>query len=161
MAMGLAAPWYRRCGTSVELSIPCSHGGRVLVVKGVEEVENAKANSKYQDRAKGQKSRNFIRPPSNLAFLTTKRMGEVEYPNSRTYPVEELYISSPTPDLHQHLFDYNFQSLGMKRTPVTTAISQLLADCCSSPPTQPCYSFHSGREQYLSLVRKDHNPANQ
>ncbi|RWW57370.1 hypothetical protein BHE74_00035850 [Ensete ventricosum] len=33
--------------TSVELSIPCSHGGRALVVKGAEEVENAEANSKY------------------------------------------------------------------------------------------------------------------
>ncbi|RZS14842.1 hypothetical protein BHM03_00046591 [Ensete ventricosum] len=38
---------------SVESSIPCSHGGRALVVKGAEEVENAKANSKYQDRAEG------------------------------------------------------------------------------------------------------------
>ncbi|RRT51513.1 hypothetical protein B296_00031336 [Ensete ventricosum] len=27
-AMGLAAPWYRRGGTSVESSIPCSHRGR-------------------------------------------------------------------------------------------------------------------------------------
>ncbi|RZS14687.1 hypothetical protein BHM03_00046419 [Ensete ventricosum] len=33
--------------TSMESSIPCSHGGRALVVKGAEEVENAKANSKY------------------------------------------------------------------------------------------------------------------
>ncbi|RWW50847.1 hypothetical protein BHE74_00042859 [Ensete ventricosum] len=49
--MGLTAPWYRRCGTSVESSIPCSHGGRALVAKGAEEVENAKTNSKYQDRA--------------------------------------------------------------------------------------------------------------
>ncbi|RWW35019.1 hypothetical protein GW17_00000183 [Ensete ventricosum] len=40
-AMGLTAPWYRRGGTSVESSIPCSHGGRALVVKGAEEVENA------------------------------------------------------------------------------------------------------------------------
>ncbi|RRT75464.1 hypothetical protein B296_00006626 [Ensete ventricosum] len=60
-ATGLAAPWYRRVGTSVESSIPCSHGGRALVVKGVEEVENAKANSKYQDRTEGQRPRNFIR----------------------------------------------------------------------------------------------------
>ncbi|RWV78375.1 hypothetical protein GW17_00060668 [Ensete ventricosum] len=52
-AIGLAAPWYRRGGTSVESSIPCSYGGRALVVKGAEEVENAKANSKYQDRAEG------------------------------------------------------------------------------------------------------------
>ncbi|RWW62505.1 hypothetical protein BHE74_00030358, partial [Ensete ventricosum] len=41
-AMGLAAPWYRRGGTSVESSIPCSHGGRALVAKGAKEVENAK-----------------------------------------------------------------------------------------------------------------------
>ncbi|RRT44686.1 hypothetical protein B296_00049794 [Ensete ventricosum] len=50
--------------TSVESSIPCSHGGRALVVKGTEEVENAEANSKYQDRAEGQRTRNFIRPVS-------------------------------------------------------------------------------------------------
>ncbi|RZS12021.1 hypothetical protein BHM03_00043408 [Ensete ventricosum] len=62
--MGLAAPWYRRSGTSVESSIPCSHGGRALVVKGAEEVENAKANSKYQDRVEGQRPKNFIRPVS-------------------------------------------------------------------------------------------------
>ncbi|RWW06451.1 hypothetical protein GW17_00030221 [Ensete ventricosum] len=36
----------RPSGTSVESSIPCSHGGRALVVKGAEEVENAKTNSK-------------------------------------------------------------------------------------------------------------------
>ncbi|RRT34095.1 hypothetical protein B296_00053368 [Ensete ventricosum] len=46
-AMGLVAPWYCRGGTFVESSIPYSHGGRALVVKGAEEVENAKANSKY------------------------------------------------------------------------------------------------------------------
>ncbi|RZS15897.1 hypothetical protein BHM03_00047802 [Ensete ventricosum] len=60
-AMGLAAPWYRRGGTSMESLIHCSHGGRALVVKGAEEVENAKANSKYQDRVEGQRPRNFIR----------------------------------------------------------------------------------------------------
>ncbi|RWV98560.1 hypothetical protein GW17_00038583 [Ensete ventricosum] len=63
-AMGLTAPWYRRGGTFVESLIPCSHRGRALVVKGAEEVENAKANSKYQDRAEGQRPRNFIRPMS-------------------------------------------------------------------------------------------------
>ncbi|RWW85106.1 hypothetical protein BHE74_00006246 [Ensete ventricosum] len=52
--MGLAVPWYRRGGTSVEASFPCSHGGRVLVMKGAEEVENAEANSKYQDRAEAK-----------------------------------------------------------------------------------------------------------
>ncbi|RWW70191.1 hypothetical protein BHE74_00022138 [Ensete ventricosum] len=45
--MGLAAPWYRSGATSMELLIPCSHGGRALVLKGAEEVENAEANSKY------------------------------------------------------------------------------------------------------------------
>ncbi|RWW27696.1 hypothetical protein GW17_00007865 [Ensete ventricosum] len=59
--MGLAMLWYRKGGTSVEASIPCSHGGRVLAAKGAKEVENAKANSKYQDRVEGQRPRNFIR----------------------------------------------------------------------------------------------------
>ncbi|RRT72355.1 hypothetical protein B296_00028570 [Ensete ventricosum] len=63
-SMGLAAPWYRRGGTSVESFIPCSHGGRALAVKGVEEVENAEVNSKYQDKAGGQRLGNFIRPVS-------------------------------------------------------------------------------------------------
>ncbi|RZS09930.1 hypothetical protein BHM03_00041063 [Ensete ventricosum] len=52
-AIGLAAPWYHRGETSMESSIPYSHGGRALVVKGAEEVENVKTNSKYQDRAEG------------------------------------------------------------------------------------------------------------
>ncbi|RZS11749.1 hypothetical protein BHM03_00043113 [Ensete ventricosum] len=60
--MGLATSWYRRGGTFVESSIPCSHGGRALVVKGAEEVENAEANSKYQDKAEGQRLENYIRP---------------------------------------------------------------------------------------------------
>ncbi|RZS29150.1 hypothetical protein BHM03_00062836 [Ensete ventricosum] len=63
-AIGLVAPWYRRGGTSVVSSISCSHEGRPLVVKGDEEVENAKANSKYQDRTEGQRPRNFIRSVS-------------------------------------------------------------------------------------------------
>ncbi|RWW51819.1 hypothetical protein BHE74_00041794 [Ensete ventricosum] len=54
-AMGSVAPWYYEGGTSVESSIPYSHGGRALVVKGAEEAKNAKANSKYQDRAEGQR----------------------------------------------------------------------------------------------------------
>ncbi|RWV79661.1 hypothetical protein GW17_00059174, partial [Ensete ventricosum] len=60
-AMGLAAPWYPIDGTFMESSIPCSHGGRTLVIKGAKEVENTKANSKYQDRAEGQRPRNFIK----------------------------------------------------------------------------------------------------
>ncbi|RWW00500.1 hypothetical protein BHE74_00046705 [Ensete ventricosum] len=66
---GLATQWYRKGGTTVELSIPSSHGGRALVVKGTEEVENAEANSKYQDRADGQRPRNFIRPMASAALL--------------------------------------------------------------------------------------------
>ncbi|RWW56064.1 hypothetical protein BHE74_00037250 [Ensete ventricosum] len=49
----------------MESSIPCSHGGRALVKKGAEEVENAKVNAKYQDKAEGQRPRNFIRPKFN------------------------------------------------------------------------------------------------
>ncbi|RZS03528.1 hypothetical protein BHM03_00033707 [Ensete ventricosum] len=48
-------------GTSIESSIPCSNGGRALVVKKTEEVDNAKANSKYHDKAEGQRPKNFIR----------------------------------------------------------------------------------------------------
>ncbi|RRT43993.1 hypothetical protein B296_00052944 [Ensete ventricosum] len=50
--------------TSVESLIPCSHEGRALVVKGVEEVENTEANSKYQDKFEGQRPKNLIRPVS-------------------------------------------------------------------------------------------------
>ncbi|RWW63693.1 hypothetical protein BHE74_00029122 [Ensete ventricosum] len=63
-AMGLAASWYRKHKTFVESSISCSHGGRALVVKEAEEVENVETNSKYQERAEGQRPKNFIRPVS-------------------------------------------------------------------------------------------------
>ncbi|RRT57701.1 hypothetical protein B296_00043743 [Ensete ventricosum] len=52
-AMSLATLWYPRDGTSLESSILCSHRGRALVMKVAEEVENAEANSKYHDKAKG------------------------------------------------------------------------------------------------------------
>ncbi|RWV99989.1 hypothetical protein GW17_00037073 [Ensete ventricosum] len=61
-AMSSAAPWYRSGETSVESSILCSHGGSALVAKGAEKVENVETNFKYQDRAEGQRPRNFIRP---------------------------------------------------------------------------------------------------
>ncbi|RRT55973.1 hypothetical protein B296_00045280 [Ensete ventricosum] len=51
--MGLVTSWYRRA----------------LVVKGAEEVENAEANSKYQDKAKIQRPKNFIRSMST-GFLS-------------------------------------------------------------------------------------------
>ena len=38
--------------------------GERLVVKGVEEVEHAEANSNYRDKAEGQRPRNFVRPVS-------------------------------------------------------------------------------------------------
>ncbi|RWW60175.1 hypothetical protein BHE74_00032845 [Ensete ventricosum] len=63
-AMSLATSWYRRGGTSMESSIPCSRGERALVVKGVKEMENAKAYFKYQDKAKGKRPMNFIRQVS-------------------------------------------------------------------------------------------------
>ncbi|RRT32886.1 hypothetical protein B296_00005990 [Ensete ventricosum] len=44
--MGLAAPLYHRGGTSVESSIPCSQGGRALVVKGAEEECSTKEQSR-------------------------------------------------------------------------------------------------------------------
>ncbi|RRT42108.1 hypothetical protein B296_00026352 [Ensete ventricosum] len=50
--------------TSVESLIPCSHGGRALVVEGAEEMENVEVNSKYQDKMEGQRPRNFRRPMS-------------------------------------------------------------------------------------------------
>ncbi|RRT36165.1 hypothetical protein B296_00033924 [Ensete ventricosum] len=53
-AMGLGVSWYHRGGTSVESSIPCSHGGRALVVKGAEEVENVEANSNTKTGRKGR-----------------------------------------------------------------------------------------------------------
>ena len=35
--------------------------GERLVVKGAEEMEHAEANSKYRDKAEGQRPRNFVR----------------------------------------------------------------------------------------------------
>ncbi|RWW77472.1 hypothetical protein BHE74_00014389 [Ensete ventricosum] len=45
----------------MESRIPCSHGGRALVVKETKEVENLEKNSKDQDKAERQRPRNFIR----------------------------------------------------------------------------------------------------
>ncbi|RZS22468.1 hypothetical protein BHM03_00055259 [Ensete ventricosum] len=46
------------CHSAAEADLPIAKKGmqmQVLVVKGAEEVENAKGNSKYQDRAEGQR----------------------------------------------------------------------------------------------------------
>ncbi|RRT79324.1 hypothetical protein B296_00025542 [Ensete ventricosum] len=51
-------------GTSVELSILCSHGGRALVMKRAKKTENTEANFKYQDKAEKYRLGNFIRPMS-------------------------------------------------------------------------------------------------
>ncbi|RWW40190.1 hypothetical protein BHE74_00054417 [Ensete ventricosum] len=40
-----------------------------LIVKGTEKVENTEANSKYQDKAEGQRLKNFIRSVS-MGFLS-------------------------------------------------------------------------------------------
>ncbi|RWW13113.1 hypothetical protein GW17_00023191 [Ensete ventricosum] len=60
----ILGPWAWQHHATVEVGLPCSYGGRALIVKGIEEVENAEANSKYQDKAEGQRPRNFIRPVS-------------------------------------------------------------------------------------------------
>ncbi|RRT40397.1 hypothetical protein B296_00058558 [Ensete ventricosum] len=62
--MNITAPWYHKGGTSLKSSISCSYGGRALAVKGAEKVENAKANSKYQNKTEGQRPGNFVRPVS-------------------------------------------------------------------------------------------------
>ncbi|RWW69912.1 hypothetical protein BHE74_00022459 [Ensete ventricosum] len=117
--MGLAAPWYHKGRTSVESSIPCSHGGRALVVRGAEEVENAKINSKYQDRTKGQRPRNFITEREGLRVDTkVLDQGMKSFPSSegsvRTNK-DQHNSANPTPDsvigeLKQHggsEFDYS------------------------------------------------------
>ncbi|RWW18039.1 hypothetical protein GW17_00017993 [Ensete ventricosum] len=51
--------------TAVEADLPIAKEGMQMhVIKGREEVENTEANSKYQDRAEGQRLRNFVRPVS-------------------------------------------------------------------------------------------------
>ncbi|RWW30604.1 hypothetical protein GW17_00004814 [Ensete ventricosum] len=52
--MGLVTLWYPRDKTSVESSLPCSYGGRALVVKGAEEVENTEINSNITTILKGK-----------------------------------------------------------------------------------------------------------
>ncbi|RRT84161.1 hypothetical protein B296_00013619 [Ensete ventricosum] len=66
----------RRGRAFVESLIPCSNGGRALVMKGAEEVENAEANSKYQEKAEGQMPRNFIRPVSTGFSSRYLRVGD-------------------------------------------------------------------------------------
>ena len=71
----IVGSWAWQCHGTVEVGLPWSHRslalmeGECLVVKGAEEVENAEANSKYQDKAEGQKLGNFIRPVS-MSFLS-------------------------------------------------------------------------------------------
>ncbi|RWV83479.1 hypothetical protein GW17_00054901 [Ensete ventricosum] len=52
-AMDLAAPWYRRGGTSMESSILCSHGGRAMVIKGAEEGRRAEAKKLHNTDVDG------------------------------------------------------------------------------------------------------------
>ena len=66
----IVEPWaWQRHGTT-EVGLPWSHRslalikGERLVMNEAEKVENVEANSKYQDKAEGQRPRNFIRPVS-------------------------------------------------------------------------------------------------
>ena len=66
----IVEPWaWQRHGTT-KVGLPWSHRslalmkGERLVMNGAEKVENVEANSKYQDKAEGQRLRNFIRPVS-------------------------------------------------------------------------------------------------
>ncbi|RWV84137.1 hypothetical protein GW17_00054179 [Ensete ventricosum] len=86
--------------TFVESLIPCSHGRRALVLKATEEVENAEANSKYQDRAEGQRSRNFIRPVS-MDFSS-------RYPKARDF--ELMHECSTKERSKQYVVLYLFYS---------------------------------------------------
>ncbi|RZS12946.1 hypothetical protein BHM03_00044455 [Ensete ventricosum] len=54
----------RRKGHRCKATDSRAMAGQCHVVKGVEEVENAEANSKYQDKVKGQRPKNFIIPVS-------------------------------------------------------------------------------------------------
>ncbi|RRT83139.1 hypothetical protein B296_00018460 [Ensete ventricosum] len=53
-AMGMEAPWCRRGGTSVESSIPCSRGGRALVVKGAERWRMQRQTPNIETRPKSR-----------------------------------------------------------------------------------------------------------
>ncbi|RWW80264.1 hypothetical protein BHE74_00011399 [Ensete ventricosum] len=114
-AMGLATTCYCKSGTSVKSSIPCYHGGRALVVKGAEEVENAKANSKYQDKTEGQRPENFIRQVSNKRPPNLNGMRRLRYWRSARINKDQHNSTNPTPEsiiseLKQHggsEFDYS------------------------------------------------------
>ncbi|RWW55748.1 hypothetical protein BHE74_00037583 [Ensete ventricosum] len=61
-----------------------------LVVKEIEEVENAEANSEYQDRAEGQKPRNFIRPISNKHPPSLSDVRRLRYwRKARSFPLSK------------------------------------------------------------------------
>ncbi|RZS01139.1 hypothetical protein BHM03_00030945 [Ensete ventricosum] len=59
----------RRGRTSVESSNPCSYGWRTLVMKEAEEVENAEANSKYQDKAERVEAKELHKTSVNRLFI--------------------------------------------------------------------------------------------
>ncbi|RWW10518.1 hypothetical protein GW17_00025931 [Ensete ventricosum] len=97
--MGLEALGYRRGGTSVESSIPCSHGGRALVVKGAEEVENAEANSKSQDKAESAEAKELHKIGVNKLLIKIAKSGELRVDTrvldqgNRQYVVLYLFYS--------------------------------------------------------------------
>ncbi|RRT78564.1 hypothetical protein B296_00026878 [Ensete ventricosum] len=108
--MDLAALWYRIDKTSVESSIPCSHGGRALVVKGVE-VENAEANSKYPDKAKGQRPRNIKRSPAALSCGTNATSNNLSLPSALIAAINELITTSSDLLQYQHCQRRSFAAI--------------------------------------------------
>ncbi|RRT57772.1 hypothetical protein B296_00016921 [Ensete ventricosum] len=72
-----------------KLQVP-RQGGRAKA----KELHKTSVNELLIKIAESEGLRVDAKVPSNLAFSATKRMGEVEYPSSLTYPAEELCISS-------------------------------------------------------------------
>ncbi|RWW53811.1 hypothetical protein BHE74_00039660 [Ensete ventricosum] len=58
-AMGLAAPRYRRGETSMESSIPCSHRGKALVVKGGQGGEECKGKLQVPRQGERAEAKEF------------------------------------------------------------------------------------------------------
>ncbi|RWW71280.1 hypothetical protein BHE74_00021006 [Ensete ventricosum] len=134
-AMGLAAPWYRKGGTYVESSTPYSHGGRALVVKGAEEVENAEVNSKYQDKAEGQRPRNFIRPVLMGFSSNSRKWGEL---------VKSMGVICTT------TFRLSiFSLLPAFASPLSLSFASSTATTPKPKPAVPCQQRSSGRSPSL------------
>ncbi|RWW79998.1 hypothetical protein BHE74_00011676 [Ensete ventricosum] len=85
-----ATRWRRPC-MRVAVCLSIDHGE---LLGGHSGVEVGGRKGRESDDEFGEAQLPKTQSPSNLAFSTTKRMGEVEYPSSLTYPAEEFCISS-------------------------------------------------------------------